>query len=150
MAAEKVIPDDINYMAQHGRGIVSVAMPERRIRELGIPLVPSTRVGDRIEQGGALVEAREGVTTGIRRRSRAHDFRVRQRKSRHENIVMPGHVLPLMALSGGVMMRTGRAEGAVDLVRAPGMRPVAAMCAILREDGEAARFNELREFAAQH
>jgi len=137
-------------MAQHGRGIVSVALPERRMRELGIPLVPSTYADDEWEQGGALVEAREGVTTGISAGDRARTIQVlASDKSTPEDLVMPGHVLPLMALTGGVMMRTGRAEGAVDLVRSAGMRPVAALCAILREDGESARLAELREFA-QH
>ena len=148
MAAEKVTPAHVNYMAQHGRGIVSVAIPERRMRELGIPLVPSTQSGDALEQAAALVEAREGVTTGISAGDRARTIQVlASDKSTPKDLVMPGHVLPLMALSGGVMMRTGRAEGAVDLIRAAGMRPVAALCAILREDGEAARLGELREFA---
>jgi 3,4-dihydroxy 2-butanone 4-phosphate synthase/GTP cyclohydrolase II len=148
MAAEKVTPAHVNYMAQHGRGIVSVALPERRMRELGIPLVPSTQPGDTLEQAAALVEAREGVTTGISAGDRARTIQVlASDKSGPKDLVMPGHVLPLMALSGGVMMRTGRAEGAVDLVRGAGMRPVAALCAILRDDGEAARLGELREFA---
>ncbi len=150
MAAEKITPAHVNYMAQHGRGIVSVALPERRMRELGIPLVPSTYADGEWEQGGALVEAREGVTTGISAGDRARTIQVlASDKSTPEDLVMPGHVLPLMALTGGVMMRTGRAEGAVDLVRSAGMRPVAALCAILREDGESARLAELREFA-QH
>jgi 3,4-dihydroxy 2-butanone 4-phosphate synthase/GTP cyclohydrolase II len=148
MAAEKINAAHVNYMAQHARGIVSVAIPERRLRELGIPLVPSTQPGDALEQAGALVEAREGVTTGISAADRARTIGVlASDKSTPKDLVMPGHVLPLMALSGGVMMRTGRAEGAVDLVRAAGMRPVAALCGILREDGETARFEELREFA---
>ncbi|MGH7934973.1 MAG: GTP cyclohydrolase II [Candidatus Binataceae bacterium] len=151
MAAEKVTPQHVNFMARHGRGIVSVAIPERRMRELGIPLVPSTLNDDAREQAGVLVEAREGVTTGISANDRARTIGVLAcDKSNPENLVMPGHVLPLMALSGGVMMRMGRAEGAVDLVRSSGMRPIAAICAILREDGEAARLAELREFGEAH
>src|SRR5579863_1444220 len=148
MAAEKITAAHVNYMAQHGRGIVSVALPERRMRELGIPLVPSTQAGDALEQAAALVEAREGVTTGISAGDRARTIQVlASDKSTPKDLVMPGHVLPLMALSGGVMMRSGRAEGAVDLVRGAGMRPVAALCGILRDDGETARLEELREFA---
>jgi 3,4-dihydroxy 2-butanone 4-phosphate synthase/GTP cyclohydrolase II len=148
MAAEKVTPAHVNFLAQHGRGIVSVALPERRMRELGIPLVPSTHADEELEQGGALVEARVGVTTGISAADRARTIQVlASDKSGPDDLVMPGHVLPLMALSGGVMMRTGRAEGAVDLVRSAGMRPVAALCAILCDDGEAARLEQLREFA---
>src|SRR5438132_6159172 len=148
MAAERVTPEHVNFMATHGRGIVSVALPERRIRELGIPLVVANQAEPRAEQAGALVEAREGVTTGISAYDRARTIQVlASNKSTPDDLVMPGHVLPLMALSGGVMMRLGRAEGAVDLVRSAGMRPAAALCAILREDGEAARLPQLREFA---
>ena len=151
MAAEKVTPEHVNFMATHGRGIVSAALPERRLRELGIPLVVSSQADSLREQAGALVEAREGVTTGISAFDRAQTIQVlASDKSGPEDLVMPGHVLPLMALSGGVMMRMGRAEGAVDLVRSAGMRPAAALCAILRDDGEAARLPELREFAAAH
>ncbi len=151
MAAEKVTPQHVNFMVIQGRGVVSVALPEKRLRELGIPLVPSSMGGDIVEQAGALVEAREGVTTGISAGDRATTIGVlASDKSGPENLVMPGHILPLMSLSGGVMMRMGRAEGAVDLVRSAGMRPAAALCAILREDGESARGSELRDFAATH
>jgi 3,4-dihydroxy 2-butanone 4-phosphate synthase/GTP cyclohydrolase II len=151
MAAEKITPAQVNFMAQQARGIVSVAVPERRMRELGIPLVPVRYADDSLEQAGALVEARQGVSTGISAHDRARTIQVlASDKSGPEDLVMPGHVLPLMALSGGVMMRTGRAEGAVDLVRAAGMRPVAALCAILQDDGRAARLPELREFAQHH
>jgi 3,4-dihydroxy 2-butanone 4-phosphate synthase / GTP cyclohydrolase II len=151
MAAEKVTPDHVNFMAREARGVVSVAITDRRMRELGIPLAPSNDNGDLIEQAGALVEAREGVTTGISAADRARTIQViAAEKSGPEDIVMPGHVLPLMALSGGVMMRIGRAEGAVDLARCSAMRPCAALCTILREDGEAARLSELREFAEKN
>lgn len=151
MAAEKVTPAHVNFMVQHARGIVSVAIPERRFRELGIPLVVSNQGDGAHEQAGALVEAREGVTTGISAGDRSRTIQVlASEKSTPEDIVMPGHVLPLMALSGGVMMRMARAEGAVDLVRGAGMRPAAIVCAILRDDGESARLPELREFAEAH
>src|SRR5216683_5960698 len=151
MAGEKVTPEHVNFMARHARGVVSVALPERRMREMGIPLVASSQSEVADEQAGSLVEARDGVTTGISAHDRARTIQVlASDKSGPQDIVMPGHVLPLMALSGGVMMRLGRAEGAVDLVRSSGMRPVAALCAILREDGEAARLPQLREFAAAH
>ncbi|MBF6559720.1 MAG: GTP cyclohydrolase II [Candidatus Binataceae bacterium] len=151
MAAEKISPALVNFMVINARGVVSVALGERRMRELGIPLVPASQGGDVLEQAGALVEARDGVTTGISASDRACTIGVlASDKSGPENLVMPGHVLPLMALNGGVMMRMGRAEGALDLVRLAGMRPVAVTCAILREDGEAANLAELREFAAAH
>ncbi len=151
MAAEKITPDDINFMAREARGIVSVAIPDKRFRELGIPVMPSTDNGNSLEQVGSLIDAREGATTGISAADRARVISVVSfEESRHDDIVMPGHVLPLMAMSGGVMMRMGRAEGAVDLVRSAGLSPAAALCTMLRDDGEAARLPELREFAAAH
>jgi 3,4-dihydroxy 2-butanone 4-phosphate synthase/GTP cyclohydrolase II len=151
MAAEAVTPDHVNFMAREGRGIVSIAIPEKRMRELGIPLQPSSETGLLPEQASALVEAREGVTTGISAPDRARTIQViASPKSTTADIVMPGHILPLMALSGGVMMRLGRAEGAVDLVKASGMRPAAALCAILDDSGNAATLPSLKEFARKH
>jgi 3,4-dihydroxy 2-butanone 4-phosphate synthase/GTP cyclohydrolase II len=151
MAAEKTTPDDVNYMAMHGRGIVCVAIPEKRVRELGIPILPASNASLEAEQVGASVEARRGVTTGISAADRAMTIQtIASDRSGPEDIVMPGHVPPLMALAGGVLMRTGRAEGAADLVRLAGMRSCAALCAILTEEGEAARGAELRSFAAAH
>src|SRR6266436_7930938 len=125
MAAEKITPDDINFMAGDARGVISVAIPEKRFRALGIPLQPSTDNGDSNEQAGVLIDAREGATTGISAGDRARVISVVAfDESRHDDIVMPGHILPLMALSGGVIVRIGRAEGAVDLVRSAAMGPV--------------------------
>jgi 3,4-dihydroxy 2-butanone 4-phosphate synthase/GTP cyclohydrolase II len=151
MAAERISPDHVNFMAREARGVVSIAITDRRMRELGIPLEHSSENGSAPEQAGALVEARVGVTTGISAADRARTISVVAAKSSGpEDIVMPGHVLPLMALSGGVMMRSGRAEGAVDLVRCAVAGNAAALCAILRDDGEAALLPELREFAQRH
>lgn len=151
MAGEKVTADHVNFMARNARGVVSASLPERRLREFGIGLVAAPQAEPGIEQTGALVEAREGVTTGISAPDRARTIQVlASDKSGPNDIVMPGHVLPLMALSGGVMMRIGRAEGALDLMRVAGMRQCAALCAILREDGDNARLPELRDFAETH
>ncbi|HYK63886.1 MAG TPA: 3,4-dihydroxy-2-butanone-4-phosphate synthase, partial [Patescibacteria group bacterium] len=151
MAAEKITPDDINFMAREARGVISVAIAEKRFRALGIPLQASTDSGDSIEQAGVLIDAREGATTGISASDRARVISVVAfDESRGDDIVMPGHILPLMALSGGVMVRMGRAEGAVDLVRSAGVGKAAALCTILRDDGEAARLKELRQFATKH
>ncbi len=151
MGAEFVTPDHVNFMAREARGIVSIAIPEKRMRELGIPLSQTTESGPVTEQAGALVEAREGVTTGISAADRARTIQViANPKSTTADIVMPGHILPLMALTGGVMMRLGRAEGAVDLMKCAGMRPAAALCAILDDNGEMATLPTLREFAARH
>ena len=152
MAAEKITPDHVNFLAREARGIVSVAITDQRMRELGIPLAHSNDNGSSLaEQAGALIDAREGATTGISAGDRARVIQVvASPECGPEDIVMPGHILPLMSLSGGVMMRMGRAEGAVDLVRSAGLDPAAALCTILRDDGAAARLAELREFAAQH
>src|SRR5579859_6729345 len=127
MGAEFVTPDHVNFMVREARGIVSIAIPEKRMRELGIPLSQTSETGFVTEQAGALVEAREGVTTGISAADRARTIGViGNPKSTTADIVMPGHILPLMALTGGVMMRLGRAEGAVDLMKCASMRPAAA------------------------
>ncbi len=151
MAAESVTPDHVNFMVREARGVVSIAIPEKRMRELGIPLQASSETGMLPEQASALVEAREGVSTGISAADRARTIQVlASPKSTTADIVMPGHILPLMALSGGVMMRQGRAEGAVDLAKCAGMRPAAALCAILDENGDIASLPSLRKFAAKH
>jgi 3,4-dihydroxy 2-butanone 4-phosphate synthase/GTP cyclohydrolase II len=151
MAAEKVIPEQVNFMARYARGIVSAAIPERRLRELRIPLLPNRAGDESSESVGASVEAREGTTTGISAGDRAKTIQtIASDNCGPDDIVMPGHVPPLMALSGGVLMRIGRAEGAVDLVRMAGMRPYAALCEILREDGYSAQLPELKEFAQAH
>jgi 3,4-dihydroxy 2-butanone 4-phosphate synthase / GTP cyclohydrolase II len=151
MAAERIAPEHVNFMVREARGVVSVAITDRRMRELGIPLSHAAESSEAPEQAGALVEARVGVTTGISAADRARTISVVASESAGpQDIVMPGHVLPLVALSGGVMMRSGRAEGAVDVVRCAVAGNSAALCAILRDDGEAARLPELREFAQRH
>lgn len=152
MAAEKITANDVNFMTRHGGGIISAVLPENRLRELSIPLLPNHR-GDMFEaqQVGASVEARYGVTTGISAADRAHTFRVLAAKeSMPDDIVMPGHVPPLMALSGGVLMRVGRTEGALDLTRLSGLNPCAAVCEILAEDGSTRRMPQLEEFVRAH
>ena len=137
-------------MAREARGVISVAIPEKRMRELGIPLAALTDNGDSNEQAGALVEAREGATTGISAGDRARTIQVVAfDESRHADIVMPGHILPLMALSGGVMMRSG-APKARSISCAPPRCVRPRRYARFSRDGEAARLRALREFAEQH
>src|ERR1700691_2851016 len=140
MAAEKITPDDINFMAREARGVISVAIADKRFRELVIPLQPSTDNGDSNEQAGVLIDAREGATTGISAGDRARVISVVAfEETLDDDIVMPRHIFPLMAWSGGVRVRIGRAEGALYLMRSAGMGPVGGLCTILREAGEAAR-----------
>ncbi|HLH76608.1 MAG TPA: GTP cyclohydrolase II [Candidatus Binataceae bacterium] len=151
-AAETITPELVNFMVTHARGIVAAALPEDRLRELGIPLL-SGRRGDLRETPavGASVEARHGVSTGISASDRALTLRaLASPTSRPQDFMMPGHVPPLASVSGGVMVRAGRAEAAVDLMRLAGKRPCAALCEILTEQGEAARGAELEQFAAHH
>lgn len=151
-AAEKITPDLVNFMVTHARGIVSAALPESRLRELGIPLLSGRRGDLRETQSlGASVEARHGVTTGISASDRALTLRaLASPSSGPGDFMMPGHVPPLAGVSGGVVVRAGRAEAALDLMRLAGMEPCAALCEILTEEGEAARGAQLEQFAARH
>jgi 3,4-dihydroxy 2-butanone 4-phosphate synthase/GTP cyclohydrolase II len=151
LAGQFATPDAINFMAKEGRGLICLALEPERCDELGLDLMAAKNESPFQTAFTVSIEAREGVTTGISAHDRARTIQVlASDKSGPQDIVMPGHVLPLMALSGGVMMRLGRAEGAVDLMRAAGMRPCGALCAVLRDDGDAARLSELREFAEAH
>jgi 3,4-dihydroxy 2-butanone 4-phosphate synthase/GTP cyclohydrolase II len=152
MAAEKVTPEAVNFMARNARGIVSAVLPEKRLRELGIPLLPIRQADPwQAQQVGASVEASQGVTTGISAGDRANTLRtLAAEKSGPADLTMPGHIPPLVGLAGGVLVRLGRAEGALDLLRMAGMRACAAICEILGEEGEAATSEQLREFAQRH
>jgi 3,4-dihydroxy 2-butanone 4-phosphate synthase/GTP cyclohydrolase II len=151
-AAETVTPDLVNFMVTHARGIVSAALPESRLRELGIPLLSGRRGDLREAQAvGASVEARHGVSTGISASDRALTLRaLASPTARPQDFMMPGHVPPLAGAGGGVVVRAGRAEAALDLMRLAGMGPCAALCEILTEQGEAARGPEIERFAARH
>ncbi len=151
MAAEKATPEHVAFMVRWARGIVCAALSEKRFRELAIPLLPTKGADFYADVVGASVEARFGVTTGISAADRAHTLQtLASESSGPHDLTMPGHIPPLMALEGGVLAKPGRAEAALDLVRSAGMRPCAALCTILRPDGEAARGSELENFAETH
>jgi 3,4-dihydroxy 2-butanone 4-phosphate synthase/GTP cyclohydrolase II len=151
MAAEKVDAGHVAFMVRWARGIVSVAMTEQRIREMAIPLLPAKGGDPYAEVVGVSVEARYGVTTGISAADRARTIQtLAAETSGPRDLTMPGHVPPLLALTGGVMAKSGRAEAAIDLVSLAGLRPCAALCTILGDDGEAARGQELWAFAHSH
>ncbi len=149
LAAEKVTPTSINFMATHGRGLVCLALPPERMRQLGIPLmVPEGSMGRR--PFGASIEARRGVTTGISAADRAKTIRVTVApKAGPDDIVMPGHVFPIQVRDGGVLVRSGLPEAAVDLARLAGLQPGAAICTILRDDGELARGEDVTALAGR-
>ncbi len=145
-AAERVTPDDVNFMATHARGLVEVALPKERLQLLGIPLMPeATPQGKRY---GASVEASKGVTTGISAGDRAATIRVLVAKGKGpDDVVMPGHVFPIQVHSGGVLGFAGLAEASVDLVRLSGMKPAAAICTVLDDAGNLADREDLKSFA---
>jgi 3,4-dihydroxy 2-butanone 4-phosphate synthase/GTP cyclohydrolase II len=151
MAAERVTPEAINFMARWGRGLICLTLTEERIRQLGLPMMV---VENRSSMGTAFtvsIEARHGVTTGISALDRAVTIRAAvARDARPEDLVSPGHVFPLKAKRGGVLVRTGQTEGSVDLSRLAGLEPAGVICEIMNDDGSMARMPDLERFAQQH
>jgi 3,4-dihydroxy 2-butanone 4-phosphate synthase/GTP cyclohydrolase II len=150
-AAELVTPEHINFMATHARGLICLAMDDRMIDRLELP--PMVR-DNQASLGTAFtvsIEARHGVSTGISAKDRATTVRAAIADDASPGgIVSPGHIFPLRARKGGVLVRTGQTEGSVDLARLAGLKPAGVICEIMREDGEMARRPELEEFAAKH
>jgi 3,4-dihydroxy 2-butanone 4-phosphate synthase / GTP cyclohydrolase II len=151
LAAEKVTPEAINFMAKYGRGLICLAMTAERLDYLRIG--PMTRENNS-PYGTAFfesIEAREGVTTGISAHDRARTVQVAiDPASRASDLVRPGHVFPLCARKGGVLVRAGQTEASVDLARMAGMIPAGIICEIMNEDGSMARVPDLIEFCKRH
>ena len=151
MAAEFVTGDDINFMATHARGLICLPMAEELLDKLDVPQMTvhnSSRMGTGFTVS---IEAREGITTGISAADRAHTCRVAvDEATGPEDLVMPGHVFPLRAKSGGVLQRAGQTEAAVDLARLAGLKPAGVICEIMKEDGTMARVPDLEKFSAEH
>jgi 3,4-dihydroxy 2-butanone 4-phosphate synthase/GTP cyclohydrolase II len=150
-AADMVTPEHINFMATHARGLICLAMDDHMIDRL--ELAPMVR-DNQASLGTAFtvsIEARHGVSTGISARDRATTIRAAiADNASPAHIVSPGHVFPLRARKGGVLVRTGQTEGSVDLARLAGCRPAGVICEIMRDDGEMARRPELEQFAIKH
>ena len=149
--AQMATPDAINFMAKHGRGLICLAMPSARIEALGLPLM-SPKNSSRHETAFTLsIEAREGVTTGISAHDRARTVSVAIDPSKGAaDIATPGHVFPLRARDGGVLVRAGHTEAAVDISRLAGLNPAGVICEIMNEDGTMARLPDLVAFAQRH
>jgi 3,4-dihydroxy 2-butanone 4-phosphate synthase/GTP cyclohydrolase II len=149
--AQWATPDVINFMATHGRGLICLSMTSDRIEELGLPLM-STNNSSRHETAFTLsIEAREGVTTGISAADRARTVQVAIDASKGaQDIATPGHVFPLRAKDGGVLVRAGHTEAAVDISRLAGLNPSGVICEIMNEDGTMARLPDLVAFAQRH
>src|SRR5437762_2641677 len=151
VAAERVTAEHVNFMATHGRGLVCLSLTERRCDQLGLPMMVSE---NRAPLGTAFtvsIDARHGIGRGISAVDRATPIRTAIRAdATPADIVSPGHVFPLRARRGGVLVRAGQTEGAVDLARLAGFAPAGVICEILRDDGTMARLPDLEEFAARH
>ena len=149
--AQMATPDAINFMAKHGRGLICLTLPSERIDALGLPLM-ATNNSSRHETAFTIsIEAREGVTTGISAHDRARTVAVAIDASKGAaDIATPGHVFPLRARDGGVLVRAGHTEAATDISRLAGLNPSGVICEIMKEDGEMARLPDLVAFAQLH
>jgi 3,4-dihydroxy 2-butanone 4-phosphate synthase / GTP cyclohydrolase II len=151
MAAACVRPEDINFMARHGRGLICLTLTEERCRELRLPLMVREAEDRHGTNFTVSIEAARGVTTGISAQDRAHTVRAAVAAgARPEDLRQPGHVFPLMARPGGVLTRAGHTEAGCDLARLAGFEPAAVIVEILNDDGTMARRPDLERFAARH
>jgi 3,4-dihydroxy 2-butanone 4-phosphate synthase/GTP cyclohydrolase II len=153
LAAEKVTPEAINFMMTHGRGLICMPMTGARLDELQIPLqVPAQQNSTQFETAFCVgIEARKGTTTGISAADRARTVAVAiAPRTRPDDLARPGHVFPLRARDGGVLVRAGQTEAAVDLARIAGLYPAGVICEIASRDGSMARVPELTKFAKRH
>ena len=151
MAASCARPEDINFMARHGRGLICLTLTEERCRKLRLPLMVRESEDRHGTNFTVSIEAAQGVTTGISAQDRAHTVQTAVALgARPEDLRQPGHVFPLMARPGGVLTRAGHTEAGCDLARLAGFEPAAVIVEILNEDGTMARRPELERFAASH
>lgn len=150
-AAEKVTPAIINFMAVHGRGLICLPLTEERCRELQLSPQTTENTSSMGTAFTTSIEAREGVTTGISAADRAKTILTAvDPASRAADLARPGHVFPLRARDGGVLVRAGQTEASVDIARFAGLHPAAVICEIMNDDGTMARMPELEAFAAKH
>ncbi len=151
IAAEKVTPEIINFMAKYGRGLICLSLTEERVEQLQLPMMAQNNKSRFQTAFTVSIEAREGVTTGISAYDRAHTILTAiADDAKPEDLVTPGHVFPLKARKGGVLVRTGQTEGSVDLARIAGLKPAGVICEIMKDDGTMARMPDLEEFARKH
>ncbi len=151
MAAEAVTPEAINFMAKYGRGLICLSLTEEKVKELGLPMMVDKNTSQ-FETGFTVsIEARYGVTTGISAADRATTILAAVADdARPRDLVKPGHVFPLRARNGGVMVRVGQTEGSVDLARLAGLKPSGVICEIMNDDGTMSRMPQLEKFSEEH
>jgi len=151
IAAECVKPEDINFMARYGRGLICLTLTRERCAQLRLPLMVTDNTARQGTNFTVSIEAAEGVTTGISAHDRAHTVRTAvQHDARPEDLRQPGHIFPIMAQPGGVLTRAGHTEAGCDLARLAGFAPAAVIVEIMNDDGTMARRPELEKFAQLH
>ncbi len=151
IAAEKVTPQAINFMAKYGRGLICLSLTEEKVRELNLPLMVSENTSPFKTAFTVSIEAKKGITTGISAADRATTILTAIADgAKPEDLVRPGHVFPLQAKKGGVLVRSGQTEGSVDLARLAGLKPYGVICEIMNDDGTMARMPDLEIFAKKH
>ncbi|WP_142846884.1 3,4-dihydroxy-2-butanone-4-phosphate synthase [Telmatospirillum sp. J64-1] len=149
--AQMATPDAINFMAKHGRGLICLSLTRQRIEELGLPLMAQENASRHQTAFTVSIEAREGVTTGISASDRARTVAVAIDPAKgRADLATPGHVFPLVARDGGVLVRAGHTEAAVDISRLAGLNPSGVICEIMNDDGTMARMPDLVKFAQYH
>ena len=149
--AQMATPDAVNFMATHGRGLICLTLTRERTKQLGLPMMPQTH-GQRLATNFTVsIEAAEGVTTGISAPDRARTITVAiDPRTTEADIVTPGHIFPLAARNGGVLVRAGHTEAGVDIARLAGLNPSAVICEIMNDDGTMSRLPDLVKFAQFH
>src|ERR1035437_8241228 len=151
MAAEKITPEAVNFMAKHGRGLVCLALTEERCDDLGLPPMTPVNTSNYVTAFCESIDARRGTTTGISASDRATTILTAiDAGTRPADLARPGHVFPLRARHGGVLVRAGQTEASVDRARIAGMTPAAVICEVMNDDGAMARVPQLEEFCARH
>ncbi|MEO8508806.1 MAG: bifunctional 3,4-dihydroxy-2-butanone-4-phosphate synthase/GTP cyclohydrolase II [Betaproteobacteria bacterium] len=151
VAADFVTPDTINFMARHARGLVCLTLEQARCRQLGLPLMVTANRSGHGTNFTVSIEAAEGVTTGISAADRARTIRAAvAADAKPADLVQPGHIFPVMAQPGGVLVRAGHTEAGCDLTRLAGLTPASVICEVMRDDGTMARMPDLEIFAREH
>ena len=151
ISAEKITPEIVNFMLKYARGIVCLALTETDVERLALPMMVKRNVNATHAPFTVSIEAAAGVTTGVSAKDRAHTIKVAiNDKSTSADVMTPGHVFPLRAREGGVLVRAGHTEGSTDLMRLAGLKSQAVLCEVLNDDGSMARIHDLVPFAKQH
>jgi 3,4-dihydroxy 2-butanone 4-phosphate synthase/GTP cyclohydrolase II len=151
VAAEKVTPEIINFMAKYGRGLICLSLTKQRVEELNLPPMVAENTARFGTAFTVSIDAREGITTGISAYDRARTILTAiDPRTRPEDLARPGHVFPLEAREGGVLARAGQTEASVDLARLAGLYPAGVICEVMKEDGTMARMPDLEKFSQEH